>query len=55
MDRGRALVLSACAMLDVEIPASCFRLMAANENKTPVALRITVQLGFSYLSMLGRR
>ncbi len=42
MNGGHALVLAACMALDVEIPDSRFRLMAANEYKIPVTLRITV-------------
>jgi hypothetical protein len=42
MNGSRHLVLAACTALDVEIPASPFRLMATDENKISVTLRITV-------------
>jgi hypothetical protein len=40
MNGGRPLVLAACTAFDVEVLASRFRLMAANENKVSVTLRI---------------
>jgi hypothetical protein len=37
-----ALVIASRLDLDVQILASCFRLLAPNENKIPITLRITV-------------
>jgi hypothetical protein len=34
---GAVLGLASCFELDMEIPASCFRLLASNENKILVA------------------
>jgi hypothetical protein len=38
---GAVLALAGCFELDAEIPASCFWLLASNENKILVARRIT--------------
>jgi hypothetical protein len=43
MNGDRPLVIAACTALDVEILASRFRLMAANENKIPATLCMAVQ------------
>jgi hypothetical protein len=37
---GAVLALAGCFKLDAQIPASCFRLLASNENKILVARRI---------------
>jgi hypothetical protein len=42
MNGDCALVPAACPVLDLEIPAARFRLMAADENNIRVTLRITV-------------
>jgi hypothetical protein len=39
---GAVLALGGCFELDTEILASCFRLLASNENKILAVLRITV-------------